>query len=275
MSNNTYSQLNNKLTPEQETLFLTLYGKAIDFRAKKSILNDKFAQDIIERVGIDLSKFADSNNRIVAVRAKQFDDWANDFISKNKYSTILNLGCGLDTRYSRIKPPAFIQWFDLDFPDVIELRKSFFDENQQYKMIAQSVTAKDWIFQIPKDTPILIIAEGLFSYLSEDEVKTLLNTLTDYFKRGEILFNIVSPASVKKTKNNITNKTGAVQKWLLDDVSAVDALDEKLNRIKVLPLFKSKYIKKLPFKFSLLLKLANLDSKYKNMIQLLHYEFGR
>ncbi len=39
-----------KLTDERETLFIPLYGKALDYRSKKSILNDSKANDIVEKV---------------------------------------------------------------------------------------------------------------------------------------------------------------------------------------------------------------------------------
>jgi O-methyltransferase involved in polyketide biosynthesis len=45
------------LTEEKETLLIPLYGKAMDYRSKKSILKDKTASDIVEKVDIDFSKY--------------------------------------------------------------------------------------------------------------------------------------------------------------------------------------------------------------------------
>ena len=39
------------LTKEQETLFLTLCGKALDYRSKNAVLNDHTANDIVEKSG--------------------------------------------------------------------------------------------------------------------------------------------------------------------------------------------------------------------------------
>jgi hypothetical protein len=36
----------------------------------------------------------------------------------------LNLGCDLDARVHRIDPPATVDWYDVDFPAVIELSTS-------------------------------------------------------------------------------------------------------------------------------------------------------
>jgi len=264
---------NIQFTPEKETLFLTLYGKALDYRSRNSILNDRYANEIVEKVTIDFSKFSDANNRIVAVRAKQFDEWVIEFITKNSDSVILNLGCGLDTRISRINPPNSVQWFDIDYPEVIELRKQFYTDKNNYKMIGSSVTEENWLKKIPHSQPALIISEGLVSYLTEEDVKTLLNRLTEYFPKGEIDFNIVSPLTANKNRNNVKKATGAEQKWLIDHPAKVDELNPKMHRMETLSLFNSAFVKKLPFKFRMMLKLANLHPKYKNLIQLLRYEF--
>ena len=38
-------------------------------------------------------------------------------------ATVLHVGCGMDSRVFRVDPPATVQWFDVDYPDVIELRR--------------------------------------------------------------------------------------------------------------------------------------------------------
>jgi len=34
----------------------------------------------------------------------------------------------MDSRVFRVDPPASVQWFDVDYPDVIDLRRSLFPE---------------------------------------------------------------------------------------------------------------------------------------------------
>ncbi|HYP94715.1 MAG TPA: class I SAM-dependent methyltransferase, partial [Mycobacterium sp.] len=71
----------------------------------------------------------------------------------------LDLGCGLDIRAVRIKPPPTVQWFDLDQPGVIELRRKLYDETDAYRMIGSSVTDPGWLEAIPTDRPTLVVAE--------------------------------------------------------------------------------------------------------------------
>ena len=57
------------------------------------------------------------------MRAKAFDDWTRAFIEKHPDAIVLNLGCGLDSRVFRVDPPPEIAWFDVDFPEVIDIRE--------------------------------------------------------------------------------------------------------------------------------------------------------
>jgi len=264
---------NIRLTEEKETLFIPLYGKAMDYRSKKSILNDGMANDIIEKIGIDLTKHKRVGGRITAVRAKQYDEWTKDFMAKNTNAVVVHLGCGLDARITRTQPPASITWFDVDYPEVIALRQQFYSETNEYKMIASSITAPNWLETIPNDRPALIVAEGVFEYLSEEEVKTLLRRLTDYFSHGQIAFDAMSSAAVVDRKEKLEKTTGAVNKWAVDNISEVDKLNPKLKRIDVTPLFKSVFIAQLPWVFRFVVGLLTVFPKYKNAMRLLRYDF--
>jgi O-methyltransferase involved in polyketide biosynthesis len=55
------------------------------------------------------------------VRAKHLDGWTREFLAAHPRSTVLHLGCGLDTRVYRVDPPAGARWYDVDLPAVIEL----------------------------------------------------------------------------------------------------------------------------------------------------------
>ena len=270
---------NIKLTDEKETLFIPLSGKALDFRSKNSVLNDKKANEIIEKVGIDSTTQnkigAKIGARTLAVRAKQYDEWTKDFITKNKNAVVVHLGCGLDARITRVQPPSSIAWFDIDYPEVISLRKEFYSETEEYKMIASSITAQNWLETIPADRPVFIIAEGVFEYLSEEEVKTLLNRLTNYFPHGQIAFDVMNSFAVELGNKNLKNTTGAVDilKWAVDDLNEINKLNTKLKRIEVVSRIKSVFVKKLPFGYRLVLGLLSLSSKQENAMRLVLYDF--
>src|SRR4051794_3600560 len=205
------------LTEEKETLLITLLARAVDSRQRKSLLGDQTAADVLRRIDYDFAKLklSSGDRSAIVIRAKQLDVWTAEFLAENPEATVLHLACGLDSRVFRIDPPPSIRWFDLDYPEVIELRRQLYPEREGYRMIGSSVTDFDWLEEVPTDRPVLIIAEGLTPYLKEADVKGLLNQVTARFPRGQILFDVLSPLAGRAGEQKHTIKsTGAKFHWL-------------------------------------------------------------
>ena len=268
--------IQTNLTEEKETLFICLQAKALDSRRKNSILHDTKADSILRSIDYDFNKFdASFDNDLPNVwRSKHFDDWTKEFITTNPNAVVVHLGCGLDARITRINPPVSVSWFDVDYPDVIELRKNFFSETAQYKMIGSSVTDWDWMKQIPVDRPVIIVAEGLLMYLVPDDVEKLFNGIVDYFSSGQIMFDTLSKSIIKLGKKELKKTTGAIHKWGVDDAREIDNFNPGLIKITEMPLIKSVYIKQLPFGlFKILCWIAALFPFSKRALRLFRYEF--
>ena len=262
------------LTGAQKTLLITLYAKALDSRSKHSILNDKKADEIIRSIDFDFEHAAGFGNKeILVVRAKQFDDWVGEFLKSNPNAIVLNLGCGLDSRILRVNPPSSALWFDLDFPEVINERRNYYSDLDNYRMIGSSITDSEWLEMIPKDRPSMTVADGVFEYLTRDEVKTLFGRLTDHFPSGEIAFDAMSSAAMERGRSRLKEVFGAEHKWAVDDLREVDNLNPKVKRIDSFSVFGSKYVSKLPIKSRIMYGFANLIPSFKNMIRMLRYKF--
>ncbi|WP_314171434.1 class I SAM-dependent methyltransferase [Streptomyces winkii] len=191
-------------TGVQETMLVTLFLRAADAKDAEPVLGDRFAAEAVDRIDYDwkrLDKPSSTRGRFgVALRSKQFDHWTADFLRRHPDATVLQLACGLDTRAFRLELPAGVRWFDVDLPDVIDLRRKLYDEADGYRMIASSVTDADWLDEIPADKPVLIIAEGLIMYLHEDELRELLRRFTDRFTSGELVFDGAAPWVARSTQ---------------------------------------------------------------------------
>jgi O-methyltransferase involved in polyketide biosynthesis len=262
------------LTGAQKTLFITLYAKALDSRSKRSILNDKKADEIVRSIDFDFEHTEGFGNKgILVVRAKQHDEWTREFLNATPNAVVLNLGCGLDSRILRVEPPSTVLWFDLDFPDVINERRNYYSEGNNYKMIGSSITDSEWLEVIPKDRPTFTVADGVFEYLTRDDVKTLFNRLTNHLPSGQIAFDSMSSAALERGKSRLKDQFGAEHKWAVDDLREVDNLDPKIKRIDAFSLFSSKYTSLLPISSRIMCTFARLIPSFKNMIRMLRYEF--
>ena len=262
------------LEKEKETLLITLYAKALDYGKKHPILNDQKAAELVEMIDYDFENLNRFGNRdIMVVRAKQLDKWLFDFLKLNATATVINLGCGLDTRVSRINPQQGITWFDVDYPEVIEVRKLFYSNSAGYQMIASSVTEPNWFDNIPKTEPVIVIAEGILEYLTEAEVKILFNRITDTFPHGQIAFDVMNSFAIKSGKEDLKKTTGAEHKWAVDHIQAVEKLDLKFKKIKNISILKSKYMRKMNMKYRLLYAILSVIPNFRNMIRLLMFQF--
>jgi O-methyltransferase involved in polyketide biosynthesis len=257
-----------QLTGAKETLYITLCAKSIDSQAKHSLLHDTKAFDILNSVDYDFSKFKESKKTLVVIRAKQIDEWVKEFIAIHENAVVVYIGCGLDSRITRINPSAAISWYDLDYPEVIEVRKRFYEDKKGYKMIASSATDAVWLTQIPNDRPTMIIAEGVLEYVKAEDVKMLLQRLTNHFREGQIAFDVVSPFAVK-----YGNKKGNFHLWGVDDTSEIEIWNPKLKKLNEISIPKSEYMKELPISQRITYAIMAAVPILKKVLRLLRYQF--
>ncbi len=168
---------------------------------------------------------------IIATRAATFDLLTTRYLADHPDAVVLQVGCGMDSRAFRLNPPAGVQWFDVDYPDVIDLRRQLFPQRDAYRLIGAPLADLRWLDEVPRDRPGLLIAEGVLHYLSEAEVKALLNAVVAHFPGGQVIFDICNPWIVKRAGSNVGG-TGATYKWGLDDPQDIKQLEPKLELIK-------------------------------------------
>jgi O-methyltransferase involved in polyketide biosynthesis len=208
------------LTKEKETYLATLYGKALDAAVEQPILGDRFAAEAVARIDYDFKKLKLPNGGEITLpmRAWHFDQWTRAFLAANPESTVLHLGCGLDTRVYRINPGPQVRWYDVDLPDVIALRKRLYPEREGYHQVSSSVTDLAWLDAIPGDTPVIVVAEGLVMYLPEKDGTALFRRITGQFPGGQITFDGYSGAMVRLVSRLATVRGAKVDLvWGVDD----------------------------------------------------------
>lgn len=226
---------------EKETMLMTLSGRAIQSQWKDPILPDPWAVEAMQHIDYDMSKqlkgvsswsmWRDIGPTIIATRAATFDQLTNRYLADHPDATVLHVGCGMDSRVFRVDPPASVQWFDVDYPDVIDLRRQLFPERDSYHLIGAPLEDLRWLDEVPRDRPGLFIAEGVLHYVSEPEVKALLNAVVAHFPGGQMIFDICNSMIVKRAGSNVGG-TGATYKWGLDDPQDIKQLEPGLELIK-------------------------------------------
>lgn len=249
-----------QLTQEKETLLIPLYGKAIDCDKPHSILHDTEAKNVVSQLDYDFKqlKIQNKTNTMMCLRAKLIDDLTEDYLKLHPGTTVLHLGCGLDSRCLRIDTHE-ADWYDVDFEEVISLRQEFFPKKEHYHLVPSSVTERAWIEPLPSaQGNALVLAEGLFMYLKESEIKALLTNLRNQLGPYHLIFDAYSTLTAKNVKNHPSLKrTGAVIHWGIDQPTDMNEWQIGLVYIESQYFTSNAYVKSLDLGTRIMYAIAN------------------
>ncbi len=220
-----------------ETLLYPLLCRSYESKQDNGIIKDQKSIEIMDRIEGDFSstKLYTISRIGICLRTIILDDEVNRFLEMNPEATIVNLGCGLDTRYTRIDNGK-LSWYEIDLPGIIDLRKNFFKESNRYKFIPGSVLDKFWIKKIPKNRPALFIAEGLCFYFCEDENKKLLKMIKDNFHGAEFLMESFHPLYIKSVKKKyddpMIDRATLLLKWGIKSGKELESWFDEIKFVK-------------------------------------------
>lgn len=200
----------------QETLFIPLYGRACESAKHNPMLIDHKAVSIVECIDYDFSKWDKAPSLFASCyRTLMFDDLITGFLEAHPYATIVEMGCGLNTRFERIDNGK-ARWFELDLPDVIEMRRQFFNDEPRRTMLATSALDTQWFSQIERtDAPILFISEAMLIYLQKSHVRDLIKQLSTHFDSAHLLLDTVSTHMVENQASHDAMKHLSKDSWFV------------------------------------------------------------
>lgn len=256
------------LTRNQETLLAPLYGRALESRSQNPILHDEMAESAIDRIDYDFSRFKIGKSEAIsiAIRSKQFDTWTSEYLADHPDALVLHLGCGLDTRVFRVNPPAAVPWYDVDLPEVIDLRRQLFPERPGYTMIAASLSNLQWLDPLPRDCPVWIVAESVTMYLSVRIMNALFDRLTTRFPKGGISFDAVSSSVAKMGGANLGG-------FFIDNPEEIRKIAPRLKLIREARIPELPGYSKLPWTTRILQSMMDRSARLRRTNGLLLYYF--
>ena len=226
--------MNIDLGDAETTALIPLSNRASETKRKNPRVRDQKAVKIIETLGVDTKNYDKLvTHECVIARTIMFDEEVKRLIGKCPDVVCVNMGCGLDNRFERVDNGK-IRWFDVDLPDSIAVRKKVYEETDRRRMIAGSVTEKDWILTVKnvvREKTVVFIAEGLFMYFSKEEQRTILRNLVSEFVSGYLLVEMMRPSMMDEKKHNTVKHTGAKFGWGTKTGKEFEALEPRLHLI--------------------------------------------
>jgi O-methyltransferase involved in polyketide biosynthesis len=207
----------------QETALVPLYARALESRRRRPILEDPRAVEIVDSIDWDFRRFG-QRRRVVGctLRSAMFDVWVRDFLRRHPEGTVVEIGAGLNTRFERLDNGT-VHWYDLELPDIVELRRKFFADSERRITLAASVLDLDWMETVRRSPgPYFLVAETVFVYLEEAQVKTALGQIANGFPRVTIALDTLGRRAVDGgNRDFVRRKMSARFAWACEDPIAI------------------------------------------------------
>lgn len=222
----------------QTTALIPLAIKANETMRKNARIRDHRAVEMIRALGIDTKPYDKfmSHEGVIA-RTIMLDRQLKEIIRETPDTVIVNLGAGFDSRFDRVDNGR-IFWFDMDLPDSIAARKKAFKEQERVKMIAGNVLESEWcseVKEILKERKVrpVFLAEGLFMYLTLDQIRTMLEILKENFESGLLIAEQNNPMMVNNSKKHDTVKnTNATFQSGTESAKEIEALTDGIRLLE-------------------------------------------
>ncbi|MFB9556833.1 class I SAM-dependent methyltransferase [Streptomyces roseoviridis] len=188
----------------------------MEHRKEDAALRDPRAEEIVAALPYDFRRFDGLPSLVGTVlRSVLFDRWVRDFLTTHPSGTVVEIGTGLNTRYERVDNGR-ARWFELDLPDVIEVRRSLFTDTPRRTTIAASVTDGTWTEAVAAgaDGPYFFSAEAVLPFLDEADVRAVVGLLAERFPGSWLALDTAGPAIVgDQDRHDALSKVDARMRW--------------------------------------------------------------
>jgi O-methyltransferase involved in polyketide biosynthesis len=217
-----------------ETLLVPLFARAVESCRPHPILDDPLAAQMVASIDWDYQRFNQRwRTAACALRSRMFDNWVRDFLGRSPEGTVVEIGSGLNTRFERLDNGR-VHWFDLDLPEVIELRARFFTDSERRTTLAASVASPDWIAAVRRSpAPYLFVAETVLVYLPEAEVRLALALIARNFPSAQIAFDTIDRKALERGNGDMARRKMAARfAWACEDPCEIENWDLGLRRLE-------------------------------------------
>jgi O-methyltransferase involved in polyketide biosynthesis len=195
--------LKQNLSGVPETLLIPLYNRAMESQRPDAMIRDEKSVKLVTQMDLDFSQVKQVRmTRMLGIMriifAREFDRYAREFLVRHPDAAVVHIGCGLDTRFDRVDDGR-VEWYDLDVPKVIDLRRKLVGGDAgRYHLLGCSVLEEAWMETVKAHAsrPILFVAETVFLYFTEAQVRSLVLTLRNRYPGAELVFDAWKPFEI-------------------------------------------------------------------------------
>jgi methyltransferase (TIGR00027 family) len=201
-----------------------------DAELAKPVCGDNYARVFMNEAGLRiLDAFKDETNPNASnvARHRIIDDLLRQELLANPSLCVVIIGAGFDSRSFRLKGGS---WIELDEPQVIAYKNERLPvancENELHRIPIDFDTDSlaDKLSPFSSDHAVVVVIEGVFMYLAQEEVAQLLQTLSRLFPRHKLICDLMRRKFFEKYGKTLHEKItgmGAAFKFTVDNPEEV------------------------------------------------------
>ncbi len=216
-----------KLHGVPRTALVVLACHAIESSRPDGLLHDRRAVEVYQALGGSrdfLMGLSGEDILYTCMRARQFDAFARTFLANHPGGLVVDLGCGLETRFERLDDGQCC-WLGVDLPEVIDLRGTVLPDTERSQTIAQSMLEISWLDEVERiNKPVIFLAEGVFPYFSTASLRPMMAALAARFPGGELVLDATGPLLTRlhNLSSSVLKRSGVRMQW---DAKAPEELE--------------------------------------------------
>lgn len=187
-----------------ETALITLWAKGVEYGRSGSLLEDAQAARLLGLIDYDFSKFDKAVMSQIGCcgRAALIDNHVRRFLNRHPDGVVIQLGCGLDARYERLGRPPLTAWYDLDLPEVMQIRARLLPPGGNL-YLSGSLFDAAWMQTVKAHgKPVLVLLEGVLMYFEEGRVKQFFIDIARQLAQAEVVFDSLPPLLLRRAKKH-------------------------------------------------------------------------
>ena len=211
---------NANLSGVADTLFIPLAARAgVSQRFPEYFFDEKaVALKDLAAVREIAGKSSEYSMMASAARQRTMDGIVRAFLARRGKSSIVNLGAGFETMNSRLAV-SDAHFYELDFPEVIERRRSLLGEAENETLIGADMLDLSWTERIDATRPVMLVVSGVFQYFESETVLGFIDGLKRNLPGSELVFDATNSDGIKYARRYVekTGNTAALMHFFIDD----------------------------------------------------------
>ncbi len=136
------------------------------------------------------TKISEYDNIRLAANVAACDSLVRLFIDEYPNGTVINVGCRLGNRFSRVDNGRVL-WYNVDSHNIMSMRRMLYGGTSREKTIGRNIMDFSWLDEIvcKRDCGVLFCLSDMLSYVKRSQVKELFENIHDRFPGAQVVFN--------------------------------------------------------------------------------------